>query len=66
MERKEEAIVTIEVAGDPAGLPSLADPRMRSVFAHQRYSAHAEPWTPSSRKERRRDPGPAKGAAGAP
>ena len=66
MERKEEAIVTLEVAGHPAALPSFAGPRLRNVFTHEGYSAHSEPSTPSSRQERRRDPSPAKGAACAP
>jgi hypothetical protein len=66
VERKEEAVVTTEVAGDPAGLRSLAGPRMRNVFTHEGCYAHSEGSTLPSRKECRRDLGPADGAACAP
>ena len=66
MERKEEAIIMIELAGDPARLPSLAGPRVRNAFTLEGYSAHSEPSTLPSRKERRRDLSSAKGAPCAP
>jgi hypothetical protein len=64
--RREEAVVTIEGAGDPAGLRSLAGPRMRNVCRHEGSYAHSERSTPASRKECRRDLRPTEGAAGAP
>jgi hypothetical protein len=66
VERKEEAVVTIEVAGDPAGLRALAGPSMRNVCTHEGYYAYSERSTRPSRKECRRDLSPTEGAAGAP
>jgi hypothetical protein len=66
VERKEESVVTIEVAGDPAGLRSLAGPHMGNVFTHEGYYAHSERSTPPSRKECRRDLSPTEGDACAP
>lgn len=66
VERKAEAGVTIEVAGHPTRLGSLAGPRMRSVFTQEGCYAPSERSTPTPRLKRRRDLSAADGAACVP
>jgi len=57
VERREEAIVTIEVASDRVE---------RHALAQEGHAAHSEPSTPPSRRQRRRDASPAKGTGCVP
>jgi len=59
--RKEEAIVTIEVAGDRVEPHALPGSRMRHALAQQGHAAHWEPSTPPSCRQGRCDAIPAEG-----
>jgi hypothetical protein len=58
VERTEEAIVTIEVAGNRVEPHALPGSRLRH--------AHLEPSTPPSRRQGRRNASPAEGAGCVP
>jgi hypothetical protein len=72
VERKDGAIITIEVVGDwrvdPIELHGLAGPSMQHVFTKDGYYDHSEarPTAPPSSEERRLDVGPSEGAACVP
>jgi hypothetical protein len=72
VERKDGAIITIEVVGDrridPVDLRGLAGPGMQHVFTQEGYYDHSEarPTAPPSSEERRLDVGPSEGAACVP
>lgn len=72
VERKDAAIITIEVVGDrrvdPVEPHALAGPSMQHVFTEEGYYDHSEPepTAPPSREERRLDVGPSEGAACVP
>ncbi len=72
VERKDGAIITIEVVGDrrvdQVGLHGLAGPGMQHVFTQEGYYDHSEAKTtaPPSSEERRLDVGPSEGAACVP
>jgi hypothetical protein len=64
--RKEEAIVTIEVAGDRVEPHALPGSRMRHALGQEGHAAHRELSTPPSCRQRRRDASPAEGAGCVP
>jgi hypothetical protein len=59
--RKEEAIVTIEAAGDRVEPHALPGSRLRHALGQEGHAAPSEPSTPPSRRQGRRDASPAEG-----